>query len=43
MTTSGAQAGGVTDVKTGPDGYLYVADYAGACVWVRVGVGGCCC
>lgn len=31
MTTSGAQAGGVTDVKTGPDGYLYVADYAGAC------------
>ena len=30
MTTSGAQAGGVTDVKTGPDGYLYVVDYSGA-------------
>ena len=29
MTTTGAQAGGVTDVKTGLDGYLYVVDYAG--------------
>jgi len=29
MTTTGAQAGGVTDIKTGTDGYLYVVDYAG--------------
>ncbi len=29
MATVGAQTGGVTDVKTGPDGYLYVVDYSG--------------
>ncbi|KAM3567793.1 hypothetical protein VYU27_010069, partial [Nannochloropsis oceanica] len=36
MATVGAQSGGVTDVKTGPDGYLYVADYSGGKLY-RVG------
>jgi len=25
----GLTAGGMTDVKTGPDGYMYIADYSG--------------
>lgn len=27
--TKGGVQGGFTDVKTGPDGYLYIADYSG--------------